>query len=142
MFITIIFAAVLLVISLVMLATHYNAWRAADHGGLADRERQFQQRRFRRRTYASGSIGLVGALLISGLWVPEESVVNFCYTCGILLLVMGIILLAITDMLATRLHFERQDIIQSAQIAALQAALQRELKKQAESTGESPNESK
>ena len=137
---TVIFAALLLIVSLGMLTMHWNTWQAADHGGLPERERMFMQRQFRRRLNASAGIGLVGLLLISGLWIPEESLVNLVYLCGILLLVVWIFLLSLLDILATRLHYDRQQALQAAQIAVLQAAIKRELAKQADSaSGNSAN---
>jgi hypothetical protein len=109
-----------------MLALHYSVWQAAQASKLPDRERLFLQRQFRRRTHASGSIGLVALLLISGLWIPEVSLVNFFFTTGILFLVIWILLLAVTDLLATRMHYDRQQAVHDAQIAAIQAALKRE----------------
>ena len=69
---SLLFGAALVAISLGLLAGHWNAWRAVDHGGLPERERLFFQRQFRRRTHTSGAIGLVGLLIISGLWLEDE----------------------------------------------------------------------
>ena len=127
---TLFFGLALVAISLGLLAWHWNSWRANDHGGLPERERLFFQRQFRRRTNASGAIGFVGLLIMSGVWIENE-LAYAALALGMLLLVFWIILLALSDWIATRLYFDREQTVQRAQIAVLQSALKREQAKQA-----------
>jgi hypothetical protein len=134
---TLIFAALLVILSLGLLASHWSAWQKADHGGLSSRELLFRRRQFRRRTLASGAIGIVGLLLASGLWM-ESRLGQLILALLLMIVLLFVILLALLDMLATRVYFGGESAIHSAQVALLKRELEREQARLQESQSTKP----
>lgn len=121
---TILFAACLIATSSGLVLWHVLAWRRVDHGGLADVDERFYRNQFRRRLQASAMLGLVGLLALADLWI-EDVVGRAVLWCVILLIVLWTLLLAGSDWLASRLHFDK---LISAN-AVEQALLRREIEK-------------
>lgn len=121
---TILFAASLLVVSATLIWWHLLAWRRADHGGLTDGDYRFYRNQFRRRMQSSAMLGLVGILALVDLWIADATARAVLW-CFILLIVVWTLILAGTDWLASRLHFDK---LLSAS-AVEHALLKRELEK-------------
>lgn len=121
---TIVFAILLIILSLVMLAFHWAAWRKADHGGLAERDQQFARRQFRRRTQASGMLGAIGLLMLTTQFVPER-MMALALWLAILCGVAWLILMALIDWWSTRTFYGREEVVNAAQIEALKQEIRR-----------------
>ncbi|WP_254511693.1 hypothetical protein [Anatilimnocola floriformis] len=101
----------LIAISILLVVGHIRAWRTADHGGLAEAEREFQARRYRRRLQSSAMVGVIGVLLLGELWLDkvfQDELPRLLYWSGVGLLLLWLMLLAASDWLAWRQHFRRQ----------------------------------
>lgn len=103
---TILFAVFLLATAAMLIAWHLLAWRRVDHGGLADADDRFYRRQFRRRLQASAMLGIVGILALVDLFI-EDVVARVILWCVILLIVLWTLVLAGSDWLASRLHFDK-----------------------------------
>ena len=101
----------LIVISLILVVGHIRAWRTADHGGLAEVERAFQARRYRRRLQTSAMLGVIGLLMLGELWLDKvfkDELPRLLYWSGVGLLLLWLLLLAASDWLASRQHYRGQ----------------------------------
>jgi len=108
---TIALSLALLIASVVMVVVHLRAWRTADHGGLAEVEREFQSRRFRRRLQTSAMLGVIGLLVLGELWLDrlfKDDLPRLLYWSGVGLLLLWLLLLAASDWLASRQHYRGQ----------------------------------
>jgi hypothetical protein len=121
---TIVFALLLVVLSLVLLAFHWAAWRKSDHGGLSEREQQFTRRQFRRRTQASGMLGAIGLLMITAQSV-EEKTMSLALWLAILCAVAWVILMALIDWWATRAYYGRDEVVNTVQMEMLKKEIRR-----------------
>jgi hypothetical protein len=121
---TIVFALLLVVLSLVLLAFHWAAWRKADHGGLSEREQQFTRRQFRRRTQASGMLGAIGLLMLTAQSV-EEKTMSLALWLAILCAVAWVILMALIDWWATRAYYGRDEVVNTVQMEMLKKEIRR-----------------
>ncbi len=121
---TLLFALSLLATSAVLILWHVLSWRRADHGALADAEYRFYRNQFRRRLQTSALLGLVGLLALADLWIANV-VTRAVLWCVILLIVLWTLVLAGSDWLASRLHFQK---LLSAS-AVEHALLKREIEK-------------
>jgi hypothetical protein len=111
-------------LSLGLLAWHWNSWRQSDHGGLPEREQLFYRRQFRRRVLASGMLGVIGLLMTASLWIQETSA-QLTFWLGILFALLWVILLAITDWWASRTHFGRDQVLQTVERELLKAEIRK-----------------
>jgi hypothetical protein len=121
---TIVFAILLVVLSLVLLAIHWAAWRKSDHGGLSDREQQFARRQFRRRTQISGMLGAIGLLMLTTQWV-EEKTMSLALWLAVLCAVAWLILMALIDWWATRAFYGRDEVLNTVQMEMLKQEIRR-----------------
>lgn len=121
---TIVFALLLVVLSLTMLAFHWAARRKADHGGLSEREQQFYRRQFRRRTQASGMLGAIGLLMLTTQWIEERSM-SLALWLAILCAVAWLILMALIDWWATRAFYGRDEVVNAVQMEILKKEIRR-----------------
>jgi hypothetical protein len=112
---TVIFGTLLVVLSLVLLAIHWTAWRKSDHGGLGEREQQFALRQFRRRTQASGMLGAIGLLMLTTQWVEEDSM-KAALWLATLCAVLWVAAMALIDWWATRTYYGRDEVVNTVQI--------------------------
>lgn len=130
---TLLAAAALLTVSGTLMVRHLLVWRQADHGGLGDEEFRFYRNQFRRRMQTSALVGLIGLLMLLDLWVAEVTTRAVLWSI-VLLLVLWTVLLALSDWLASRLHYDKL----LAANAVEHALLQREIRKfQREQEGDS-----
>lgn len=133
----------LLAISSILVISHLRAWRAADHGGLAEAEREFQERRFRRRLQTSAMVGVIGLLLLGELWLDKvfkDELPRLMYWSGVGLLLLWLLLLAASDWLASRQHYRGQlDRLQTDR-DALRGELERMRREHREQQDKSENQ--
>jgi hypothetical protein len=121
---TIVFATLLVVLSLTMLAIHWAVWRKADHGGLSEREQQFARRQFRRRTQASGMLGAIGLLMLTTQFVEEKSM-SLVLWLAILCAVAWTVLVALIDWWSTRTFYGRDEIVNTVQMELIKKEIRR-----------------
>ncbi len=90
---------------------HWQHWQEVDADpSLQPRERDHLRRRHRRRMQTSTMLGFVGVAILAGrLFPPDDpSLVTIFYWTGVALLVLWMALLALADMIATRVHYGSQ----------------------------------
>lgn len=125
MWMTVLFSFCLISISAVLIWSHWQTWRSVQAEASAEPSGGFRRRQFRRRTMSSTAIGLIGiALLASPRMVDPVRLSFWFYWSGVLFAVISIGLLALLDMISTRVHFSKQHAGLADQIA-LQAQLAR-----------------
>lgn len=124
MWTTVTLSLLLVAASAGLLLWHWQAWRTADHGGLGEREANFLRRQFRRRSQASGMLGVVGLLLLGDLWISDPFTV-LLYWCGVALVVLWTMLLSLVDWLASRQYYGRLSTEGQTEHALLKAAIEK-----------------
>jgi hypothetical protein len=122
MWFTILFGLFLLAFSAIMLVRNRAAWRAAQAADMEEREREFLNRQYRRRRQAAASISIVGLAIMLSVWVTDTKTAAV-YWLGVLLIVCWITLLAVADLIATRMHYGRLLQDQQNERTALEAEL-------------------
>lgn len=121
---TIVFAALLILLSAGLLASHVLGRRRYLREDLAVEEREYRRRQWRRRIQASTLIGLVGLAVLGGLWVdgpPWEAL----YWTTVLLAVIWILVLAMADVSSTRSFFSEVERRRADEHAALRKEIER-----------------
>ena len=121
---TIAFGASLVALSLLLLATHWNSWRKADHGGLSDRDQEFHRRQFRRRIQSSGMLGLIGLLMLGSLWL-EETWAQAMLWVGLCFALLWVIGMALLDWWLSSTHYGRDQVLNTAEIEILKAEIRK-----------------
>src|SRR3977135_3619607 len=92
----------------VLLDLHRRRWRAGQQSeSISPADLRFARSQYRRRTQASGTIGLLGAVLGVYPLVPRVPLPFTMYLVGITLACMAIMMLAALDAWATRQNFLR-----------------------------------
>ena len=133
------FSLVLLIVSGVLMFTHWRSWRAIQQEELSQMERDYRRRQFRRRMQASGMIGIVGVALFVGAafflgreslvpWI-EDIVLIVTYWFAVVLITVWMVLLALVDIWATRRYVMQiceDDLLQQTRIHADLLRQQRE----------------
>lgn len=123
----------LVVASVVLVSMHLAAWRAADHGGLTDRDSRYYARQYRRRTLASTLLGISGLLLGCESLFTNTTTKAF-YLLGVCSVVMATMVLALADWLATRKHYAVASRNTAAEHALLKAEIERYHRESSEPT--------
>lgn len=102
------FGTLLILLAATLLVSHWRAWvRSREDATLSEEERRFAWRQFRRRSQSSGMIGLVGLGICLYELVPRDELVVTVYLGGMILVVLWVLLLAVGDLIDTRVHFRR-----------------------------------
>ncbi len=99
-----------------------SAWRTQQASELSACETDFYRLRHRRRLQVSGLLGVIAFGIVVGVFLVNPLVVGFWW-CGVLLLLLWVMLLAMIDAMHSHSFFQRDRTKQLAE----QAALQREL---------------
>ncbi len=108
----------------VLLDLHRRSWRSAQQiDSISEDDLRFARAQYRRRVQASGTIGVLGAVLGVYPLVPHAPLAITLYLMAITLACLAIMMLAALDAWATRQNFMR---LRSEQTAA-QVKLVREL---------------
>lgn len=99
-----------------LLDSHWRQWRAAQQDeSTSPIDLRYARSQFRRRIQASGTIGVLGAVLAVYPLVPRAPLPITLYLMAVTLACGAIILLAALDLWATRQNFLR---LRSEQVAA------------------------
>jgi hypothetical protein len=105
---TSVFSLLLIGLSGVMLDLHRRKWRKAEHDmSLSASERRYALSQFRRRTQASGIIGVLGVAIAIGPLIPHRPWPLALYLAALVGPCLAIVLLAAIDAWATRQYFAR-----------------------------------
>jgi hypothetical protein len=122
---TSVFSLLLIGLSGLMLDMHRRRWRKAElDATLSPSERRYALSQYRRRTQASGIIGVLGVAIAIGPLVPHRPWPLALYLAALVGPCLAIVLLAALDAWATRQHFAR---LHSQHLAA-QAKLAMEMR--------------
>lgn len=116
-----------------LIRVHWQHWLEVDADtSLQPRERDHLRRRHRRRMQTSTMLGFVGVAILAGrLFPPEDpSLVTIFYWTGVTLLVLWMALLALADMISTRVHYGTQRRKAEGERDRLKAQLERLEKEQ------------
>jgi hypothetical protein len=129
-----VFPGAIILLALAMIVSHWRTWRATADQNCDDAERAYQQRRFRRRMQTSVMLGLIGAALIVGQWIPPRiwPSTYVVFWCGVVLMVFWVVLLAGADFLSTSARVGRLQRQRAAEQSRLQAELIRLKRQRAE----------
>ena len=124
---TYIVSLLLIGISGLLLDLHRRSWRAVQQvESISPGDLRFARSQYRRRVQASGTIGVLGAVLGVYPLVPRAPLPFTLYLAAITLACMAIMMLAALDAWATRQNFLR---LRSEQLAA-QVKLAREFSRE------------
>jgi VIT1/CCC1 family predicted Fe2+/Mn2+ transporter len=105
---TCIVSLLLIGLSGVLLDSHRRSWRAAQQNeSISPADLRFARSQYRRRTQASGTIGVLGAVLGVYPLVPHAPLAITLYLVAITLACLAIMLLAVLDAWASRQNFMR-----------------------------------
>ena len=127
---SILVAVSVLLASGVLIHSHQRAWRTLQQrrSQLDPNEFDFRRRQLRRRSQTSAMLGLVGIGMLIGrlliVW-PAPPLVVVVFWGGVMLLVVWLALLAVADIVSTRLYFSRLRQNYLVQQARLRAQLRR-----------------
>ena len=103
-----IFASFLIGLSAVLFLWHWQQWRSEEQVHNSDpRDARFYRTQLRRRAQASAMLGIVGLALLYGQTLAI-SAGTLVYWLVVVLIVLWIIVLALADMLLTRMHLTRR----------------------------------
>jgi amino acid transporter len=122
MWFSILFGLILIVVAAMMLIRNTVYWHSVRSAEMKEREHNFLYRQYRRRTQANSIIAIVGVAIIFGVWVTD-SVMVAAYWLGVMLLVGWMALLAVVDLVSTRIHYSRLHREQLETRAILEAEL-------------------
>ena len=117
-------ATFLVAVSLALTAQHYRVQRRLDPETLDIRQFDFLRRQCRRRLQTSVMIGLVGIAVLVGYWITSPWVAVIYWAC-VVWVVLWIGLLAMADLVSTRVYFARLCQEQLDEQAGLRAELTR-----------------
>ena len=123
------FGLFLIALASVLLVMHALARRAAEHGKLSERDLVFARRRYRRRLHVCLLLAVVGAGLIGGNLMNHPLLAGGYWLC-VVVLVGWIGLLAMTDLMDSRLHFRTLRDEHTVEHTALKAELAKYLAEQ------------
>ncbi len=121
---SILFASLLMLLSVGLLVSHLAARRTHRAANLGPQETEYRCRQFRRRMQASALLGTVGFAILGGLWVdgpPLEAL----YWLAVLAAVVWILFLAGADIASTQSFFRDVQQRRSEEHAALQQEIER-----------------
>jgi hypothetical protein len=116
----------LLISAIAMMAWHLRAWRTAQTHEMDQRERDYRRRQFRRRMQTTAMLaGLAIALPLGQLVIAPWPKVGVIFWGLVLIVLAWVALLAIADIVATKIYFGRV----RDEFLIEQARLQGELRK-------------
>jgi hypothetical protein len=104
---------------------HVRTWRVAQRSLLGDREREYRSVQYRRRMQTSAMLGLLAVAIFAGSFLTEPPLAVLLFWAAVLVVLGWIALLAVADMVATRLHFGRLQQHYLVEQAKLQAEIRR-----------------
>jgi len=122
---TAIVSAVLLLLAAVMMVLHMRAWRRAKRHTTDVAELDYRGRQFRRRMQTSALLGILGLAIMFGSLIRGPWWFVAIFWVGVLLVLAWLALLALADVVATKLYFGRLHADYLAEQAKLQVQLRR-----------------
>lgn len=120
MIVNTLFALILVILSAVLMRSHWRSWLDNREEEKDERGWGFCWRQFRRRMQASAMIGIIGGAIFVGQYL-SISVGALVYWMIVVFLGLWILLLGFADLLSTRLYIaelRREQIIQHARLRA------------------------
>jgi hypothetical protein len=108
-----------------LMVWHLRVWRRAQRQDLDAREFEHQRLQFRRRMQTSALLGVLAGAIFVGSLITGPPVLVIVFWSGVLLVTCWVALLALADVLITRLHFSRLKADYLTEQAKLQAELRR-----------------
>jgi len=127
-FSSILVALVLCVSSAGLISWHLRGWKRLQATEVGARERDFRRRQIRRRIQTSALLGILGVAIFVGqlliTWAAPQLVL-ITYWGGVLLLVLWLTILALADMVATSVFYDREKSHSIVEQARLQGELRR-----------------
>lgn len=107
------FGYLLVGLSAIFFALHWNQWRDWAHSAANSRRREFVRRQLQRRMVASALIGVVGAAITMVNQLPPNPLAMTMYLLALLLAVCVIFAIGLADMRAARQmqHEEQIDLL-------------------------------
>jgi len=99
-------ALAILVSAAVLAWWHLRVRRGHRRSELPEVQYNFYRRQFRRRIQVSAMLGLLAVMLAVESWLTQP-LIEVLVGAGMLLLLLWIMLLALVDALATRIHYDR-----------------------------------
>ena len=99
----------LLICAAALMGMHARTWRSVQEQEMDDRERDYHRRQFRRRMQSSGMLAVLAAGIFVGQWVSQVArpTIVFIFWGGVGLLVVWLAVLAVADILATKVYYGR-----------------------------------
>ena len=100
----------LLVASAMLMRSHRRTWRTHQSEAPAQpRELDYHRGRFRRRMQSSAMLGLLGIAILVGHFIrpPLPVLAVLIFWACVLLLIVWLMLLAVADVVSTRMHFSQ-----------------------------------
>lgn len=128
---TAIVSGVLLLLAAMLMILHMRAWRRAKQQAADVAELDYRSRQFRRRMQTSALLGLLALGIMFGSIIRGPWWFVALYWLGVLLMLAWVALLALADVVATKLYFGRL----RAQYLVEQAKLQLQLRRARRSRG-------
>ncbi|HVX13288.1 MAG TPA: hypothetical protein VHC22_19040 [Pirellulales bacterium] len=115
------------VLGVFLLFWHRRSWQAVVATAAETGEVDFQRRRYRRRMRTSGLLVLLGIAMAGGQSIPAAQHPTFfvLYWCAVAVLTAWMMVLAVGDAFATRMHWRREWQRHVIERAKLSAELQR-----------------
>jgi hypothetical protein len=111
-----------------LLVSHVRVWRQAQRENLEPEDLDYRRRQYRRRMQTSTMLAVLAIAIFVGqlvlLWVDSKPFV-FVYWAAVLLLLAWVGLLAVADILATKVYFGRLRNRCLVEQAKLQAEVRR-----------------
>ncbi|MFZ5832541.1 MAG: hypothetical protein ACOY3P_20835 [Planctomycetota bacterium] len=129
------FSAAILVAAVSWMLWHLREWRSAQHQPLDAREFDFRRRQFQRRMQTSAMLGILAVALFAGVYLRHPPWLVIAYWVGVMLLGVWVAMLALSDAVASRLHFSRVRDEYVVEQAKLQMEMRR-VQKEAEESEE------
>lgn len=118
---------VVIALGLGLLISHLRSWRGMKDQFAGVDERRHFRRRFLRRLQTSALLTLAGVALIVGQLIPARAWPSLFvfFWCGVVLLLMWVVLLALADAASTRAYVGRLRNQRSAERSKLEQELMR-----------------
>jgi hypothetical protein len=115
----------LLVCAAGLMLLHVRTWRSVQRLPLDDRERNYRWTQYRRRMQTSAMLGLLAIAIFGGSLITGPPLAILLFWAAVLVVVCWMALLAVVDMVSTKLHFGRLEQHYVLEQAKLQAEMRR-----------------
>ena len=108
-----------------LIVWHVRMWRRAERRSSDGQGLDYYRRQYRRRMQTSALLALVAVAIFVGQFITRPPVAVLVFWGGVLLVLFWIGLLAVADVVATKLHFARLRAHYRVEEAKLQMELRR-----------------